>query len=163
MSIVTIWSVFPNPVTNRILATRSQDYKINPEANLMAQCNLQLNLIASSCSHFIATYSYTAYISRPKRAFLVQMAYIATLYMHRIAGNFDGFDAFQPDRQKLTRQILKAKQCLVKDTDHPSKYFRQIFEKSASVKISPRQYFPLYTVYDNKPQRGPSLYSYSFS
>ena len=38
-------------------------------------------------------------------------------------GNFDGFDAFQPDRQNLTRQILKAIQCLVKDTDHPSKYF----------------------------------------
>ena len=40
-----------------------------------------------------------------------------------IAGNFDGFDAFQPDRQNLTRQILKAIQCLGKDTDHPSKYF----------------------------------------
>ena len=36
-------------------------------------------------------------------------------------GNFDGFDAFQPDRQNLTRQILKA--CLVKDIDHPSNYF----------------------------------------
>ena len=48
--------------------------------------------------------------------------------IYRIAGNFDGgnfdgFDAFQPDRQNLTHQILKAIQCLVKDTDHPSKYF----------------------------------------
>ena len=40
-----------------------------------------------------------------------------------IAGNFDGFDVFQPNRQNFTRQILKAIQCLVKDTDHPSKYF----------------------------------------
>ena len=49
-------------------------------------------------------------------------------------GNFDVFDVFLPDRQNLTRQIFKAIQCLVKDSDHPSKY---IFEKSASVKISP--------------------------
>ena len=40
-----------------------------------------------------------------------------------MGGNFDGFDAFRPDRQKLTRQILKAIQCLVKDTNHLSKYF----------------------------------------
>ena len=50
------------------------------------------------------------------------------LLIYRIAGNFDGgnfdgFDVFQPDRQNLTRQILKAIQYLVKDTDHPSKYF----------------------------------------
>ena len=37
-----------------------------------------------------------------------------------MVGNFDGFGAFQPDRQNLTRQILKAIQCLVKDIDHPS-------------------------------------------
>ena len=41
------------------------------------------------------------------------------LIEYRIAGNFnggnfDGFDAFQPDRQNLTRQILKAIQCLVR-------------------------------------------------
>ena len=63
---------------------------------------------------------------------------------YRIAGNFDVFDAFQPERQNLTHQIFKAIQCLVKDTDHPSKYSHQIFEKSASVKISPHQNFPLY-------------------
>ena len=40
-----------------------------------------------------------------------------------MGGNFDRFDVFQPDRQNLTRKILKAIQCLVKDTDHPSKYF----------------------------------------
>ena len=68
------------------------------------------------------------------------------LASYRIAGNFDVFDAFQPDRQYLTRQIFKAIQCLVKDTDHPSKYSCQIFEKSASVKISPRQNFPLYSM-----------------
>ena len=37
--------------------------------------------------------------------------------------NFDVFDVLQPDRQNLTCQIFKAIQCLVKDTDHPSKYF----------------------------------------
>ena len=47
---------------------------------------------------------------------------------YRIAGNFDGgnievFDTFQPDHQNLTRQIFKAIQRLVKDCDHPSKYF----------------------------------------
>ena len=46
---------------------------------------------------------------------------------YRIAGNFDGgnidvFDAIQPDRQNLTRQTFKSIQCLVKDSDHPSKY-----------------------------------------
>ena len=48
--------------------------------------------------------------------------------IYRIAGNFDGgnfdiFDAFQPDRQNLTRQIFKVMHHLVKDSDHPSKYF----------------------------------------
>ena len=62
-----------------------------------------------------------------------------------IAGNFDVFDAFQPDHQNLTRQIFKAIQYLVKDTDHPSKYFPSIFEKSASAKISPVKIFR-YTV-----------------
>ena len=38
-------------------------------------------------------------------------------------GNIDVFDAFQPDRQNLTRQTFKAIQRLVKDCDHPSKYF----------------------------------------
>ena len=41
---------------------------------------------------------------------------------YRIAGNFD---VFQPDRQ-----IFKAIQCLVKDTDHPSKYFLFKYLKS---------------------------------
>ena len=40
-----------------------------------------------------------------------------------MGGNFDVFDAFLPDRQNLTCQIFKAIQCLVKDSDHPSKYF----------------------------------------
>ena len=56
------------------------------------------------------------------------------LLIYRIVGNFDGFDVFQPDHQNLTCQILKAIQCLVKDTDHPSKYLKS---KLASVKISP--------------------------
>ena len=43
--------------------------------------------------------------------------------LYRIAGNFDVFDAYLTDRQNLTRQIFKAIQCLVKDSDHPSKYF----------------------------------------
>ena len=60
---------------------------------------------------------------------IISKALIKKLYIiYRIAGNFnggnfEGFDAFQPDRQNLTCQILKAIQCLVKDTDHPSKYF----------------------------------------
>ena len=37
-----------------------------------------------------------------------------------IEGNFDVFDALQPDCQNLIRQIFKALQRLVKDTDHPS-------------------------------------------
>ena len=58
-----------------------------------------------------------------------------------MGGNFDCFDAFQPDRQNLTRQILKAIQCLVKDTDHPSNYF-----PSNILKVSIRQNFPLYGI-----------------
>ena len=45
------------------------------------------------------------------------------IYNYRIAGNFDVFDAFLPDRQNLTRQFFKAIQCLLKDSDHLSKYF----------------------------------------
>ena len=61
---------------------------------------------------------------------------------YRIAGNFDGgkywrFWRFQPDRQNLTRQIFKAIQRLVKDCDHPSKYF-----PSNIWKVSVRQNFP---------------------
>ena len=37
-----------------------------------------------------------------------------------MGGKFNVFDAFQPDRQNLIRQIFKAIQCLVKDTDHAS-------------------------------------------
>ena len=40
-----------------------------------------------------------------------------------MGGNFDVFDAFQLDRQNLTRQIFKSIHCLVKDREHPSKYF----------------------------------------
>ena len=36
--------------------------------------------------------------------------------------------------------------CIVKDSDYPSKYFRQIFEESISVKISPCQNFALYSI-----------------
>ena len=43
--------------------------------------------------------------------------------LYRIAGNFDVFDAYLTDRKNLTHQIFKAIQCLVKDSDHPSKYF----------------------------------------
>ena len=52
-------------------------------------------------------------------------------------GNFDIFDAFLPDHQNLTRQIFKAVQCLVKDSDHPSKYF-----PSNTLKVSICQNFP---------------------
>ena len=55
---------------------------------------------------------------------------------YRIAGNFDVFDAFQPDRQNLTCQLFKAMQHLVKDVTIRQNIFRQIFEKSASIKIS---------------------------
>ena len=41
---------------------------------------------------------------------------------YRIVGNIDVSDAFLPDRQNLTHQIFKAIQCLVKNSDHPSKY-----------------------------------------
>ena len=59
------------------------------------------------------------------------------LVSYRIAGNFDIFDAFQPDRQNLTCQIFKSVQCLVKDSDHPSKYFApNICRVIVSVKIS---------------------------
>ena len=61
-----------------------------------------------------------------------------------IAGNFDVFDAFQPDRQNLTHEIFKSIQCLVNDCDHPSKYFRKIFQESVSIKISSHQNFLLY-------------------
>ena len=68
--------------------------------------------------------------------------FYSTLYNYRIAGNFDGgkywrFWRFQPDRQNLTRQIFKAIQRLVKDCDHPSKYF-----PSNIWKVSVRQNFP---------------------
>ena len=56
------------------------------------------------------------------------------LTIYRIAGNFDVFDAFQPDHQNLTRQIFKAIQHLVKDCND---LLNQIFEKLVSVKFSP--------------------------
>ena len=40
-----------------------------------------------------------------------------------MGGNLDVFDAFQPDRQNLTRQTFKAMHHLVKDSDHSTKYF----------------------------------------
>ena len=72
---------------------------------------------------------------------------------YHIAGNFDGgnfdiFDVFQPDHQNLTCQTFKAIQGLVKDSDHPSKYFpSKIFEKSLAIHQNfPRQNFPLYGI-----------------
>ena len=75
------------------------------------------------------------------------------LYSYCIAqnfdrGNFDVFDAFQLDRQNLTHQIVYKQcivyRCIVNDSDHPSKYFCQIFEELVSVKNSPCQNFALY-------------------
>ena len=43
-------------------------------------------------------------------------------------------------------KTIKVYRCMVKDNDHPSKYFRQIFEKSVSIKISPCQNFVLYAI-----------------
>ena len=60
--------------------------------------------------------------------------------IYRIARNFDGFDAFQPDRQNLTRQILKAIQCLVKDTEHLSKYFLSNILSQHPSKVPPSKF-----------------------
>ena len=82
------------------------------------------------------------------------------LVSYRIAGNFDGgnfdvFEAFQPDRQNLTCQIFKSIQCLVKDSDHPSKYFVSNICRVSIRQNSPRQNFPLYGISgscdENKP------------
>ena len=62
--------------------------------------------------------------------------------IYRIAGNFDGgkfwcFWRFPARPSKLNPSIFKPIQYLVKDTDHPSKIFHQIF------KVSIRQNLPL--------------------
>ena len=66
-----------------------------------------------------------------------------------IGGNFDGgnFDVFDAFLSNLTYQFFKATQHLVKDSEtiHQN-ILRQIFEKSVSVKFSPRQNFPLYGI-----------------
>ena len=82
------------------------------------------------------------------------LSYVQFL-MYHIAGNFDGFDAFQPDRQNLTRQILKAIQCRFGTIRQ--NIFCQIFEKSASVKIS------CYTVLQRQLATNSRLFSISKS
>ena len=57
--------------------------------------------------------------------------------IYRIAGNIDVFDAFQPDRQNLTHQNFKAIQRLVKDCDHPSKYFVKYLKSQCPSKFPP--------------------------
>ena len=52
---------------------------------------------------------------------------------YRIVGNFD---TFQSNHQNLTFQIFMSTQCLVKGSDHPSKYSPSNIQKSVSVKIS---------------------------
>ena len=70
---------------------------------------------------------------------------IAVVY--HIAGNFDIFDAFQPDCQNLTCQFFKSMQHLLKDSETiRQNIFHQIFEKSVSVKFSLHQNFPLYGI-----------------
>ena len=65
-------------------------------------------------------------------------------------GNFDIFDAFQLDRQNLTCQIEHLQVC--GERQGPSvkifsvNIFRQIFEESVSLKISPHQSFALYDI-----------------
>ena len=51
------------------------------------------------------------------------LQWLATVWQEIWQGNFDVFVILQPDCQNLTRQIFKVIQCLVKDSDHPSKYF----------------------------------------
>ena len=67
---------------------------------------------------------------------------------YHIARNFDGgnfFDTFQLDPQNLS---FRATQCLVKDSDHPSKYFpSKTNEKSVSAKSSLSQNFLLYSIH----------------
>ena len=63
--------------------------------------------------------------------------------LYRIAQNFDVSDVFQLDRQILTRQIFwkhySVYRCMVKDSDHLSKYF-----PSNIWKVVIRQNFVLY-------------------
>ena len=71
-------------------------------------------------------------------------------------GDFDVFDAFQPDHQNLTRQIFKAMQHLVKDSDHPVKIFSIKYLKSQhpskfpSIKISRYTVLILLQVYSQQ-------------
>ena len=75
---------------------------------------------------------------------------IVTQWIYSIVQNFDGgnfdfFDAFQPDCQTLTCKIFKASQRLQEKTvTIHQNISHQIFEKSVSIKISPCQNFVLY-------------------
>ena len=74
------------------------------------------------------------------------------IMQHFDEGKFWHFDAFQPDRQNLTRQIVLKQysvyRCMVKDSDHPSKYFSSNIWRVSICQIppSPRQNFALYGI-----------------
>ena len=77
--------------------------------------------------------------------------YLADIYhiaQNFDGGNFDVFDTFKLDHQNLTRQIVLKNTAFTgvwwKTVTIRQNIFRQIFEESLSVKISPRQNFALY-------------------
>ena len=86
---------------------------------------------------------YSNFQSHVCRSYIYEVTY--RIARNFDGGNFDGFDAFRPDRQKLTRQILKAIQCLVKDTNHLSKYFPLNIWK-VSIRQNPPRQISRYTV-----------------
>ena len=60
--------------------------------------------------------------------------------------NCNIFDTSQPDYQNLTHQIIfKALQCLVKDSEYPSKYFPSNIE----VSIHPNLYYMVASYHDS--------------
>ena len=78
---------------------------------------LLLLLVITACIYTDLVYTYA-------HSELANWLIITIMFrIYHIAGNFDVFGAFQSDRKNLTHQIFKSIQCLIKDSDHPLKYF----------------------------------------
>ena len=116
--------------------------------NLQNKQHIPFDIVPTSQS-YISDYSLmlSSIISqKPLWLFKSILRYDYSIVLYRIAGNFDVFYAFQPDSQNLTRQTIKSIQWLVKDSDHPSKYFPSNIWRVSICQNFPHQNFPLYGI-----------------
>ena len=105
-----------------------------------------LNLMSVPCVHTCTSKRYCLGRMLKELTVAIKIPYSAKFWWE---GNFDIFDAFQLDHQNLTHQIVSKQysvyRCMVKDSDHPSKYFpSNIWRVSIHQNFPPSKFYAIW-------------------